>query len=124
MVFLVTEKQLSESVPMSLENDHWEEEEVFGEAASKVEPFDSVTVDNEEEVSATDVPVPRPGITRGALESLDEVDLRSLLTQRASLIIIVHRCLVGQQGTQFKWRGDGNFFIAAQDVVASPPEVG
>ena len=129
----------AKGVPMNYENDNWEEEEeVFREAASEVEPFDSVTVNNEKEVAAIDVPVPRPGITRGALESLDEVDLRSLFTQRASLTINVPRCLVGpfrnalrvpleevseEQGTQFKWRGDGNFFIAAQDVVASPPEV-
>ena len=54
-----------------------------------------MTVDNEEEVAAIDVPVPRPGITKRALESLDEVDLRSLFTQRASLTKNVPRCLVG-----------------------------
>ena len=58
----------AEVVPMSFENDHCEEEEeVLGEGASEVEPLDSMTEDNEE--AAIDVPVPRPGITQGALES-------------------------------------------------------
>ena len=84
----------AEVVPMSLENDHCEEEEVLGEGVSEGEPFDSMT-DNEEEVAAVDVPVPRPGITRVALESLDQVDLRSLFTQRTSFMKNVPRCLVG-----------------------------
>ena len=57
-------------VPMSFENEHWdeeEEEEVLREAASEVEPYDSVTVDSEEEVAAIDVPVPRPGIIKGSV---------------------------------------------------------
>ena len=54
-------------------------------------PLDSMTEDNEE-VAAIDVPVPRPGITRGALESLDKMDLRSLFTQS---LMKLPRCLVG-----------------------------
>ena len=47
-----------------------EEEEILEEAASEVEPHDSVTVDSEEEVAAIDVPVPRSRIMSGALESI------------------------------------------------------
>ena len=84
----------AEVVPMSFENDHCEEEDV-GEGASEGEPFDSMTDNEEEEVAAIDVPAPRPGITRRAFESLDQLELRSLFTQRASLMKNVPRYLVG-----------------------------
>ena len=134
MVFLVT----AEVVPMSLENDHCEEEEVLGEGASEGEPFDSMTDNEEEDADATmDVPVPRPGITRGAFESLDQVDLRSLFTQRASLMKNVPRCLVGPfrnalrvqvavmpRGRSGTSSNQGTEFRSSGRVIFSPPSIG
>ena len=51
--------------------------------------------ENTEDVTLLDVARPRPQVVRSALDSLDEVDLRTLFSQRASLMKNIFRFLVG-----------------------------
>ena len=80
-------------------------------------------MENAEDVTPLEVARTRSQVVRSALESLDEVDLRTLFSQRASLMKNIPRFLVGPyrnamrvawqklvdlQGTKCCWRGFGS----------------
>ena len=65
------------------------------DGASEAGPEVAMMEENAEDVTPLEVARPRPQVVRSALESLDEVDLRTLFSQRASLMKNIPRFLVG-----------------------------
>ena len=89
---------------------------------SEVEPHNSL-IGDEEAKAASSGPTPRFAVTRRALEMLDEVNVKMLFSQRASVMKNVPKCIVGPYrnamrlaleevsgfaGTKSDWKEVGN----------------
>ena len=94
-------------------------------------------MENAEDVTPLEMARPRSQVVRSALESFDEVDLRTLFSQRASLMKNIPRFLCGTvqecheggigrswwdlQGTKCCWRGWKWFFLLPRMLLHRPP---